>query len=178
MIDFSNLTDIDDEYDELDDLDDLFEDGFVGNPTKDQMFQLYGVFLKDIVNNPIVINGVELIYNKNKSRHPLCKGKMQAFEHIITRENKYKGRREFDAERANKIHWIRPILENRSDPRIKYFERINDDGHNQQFYWYEEKSFIIIIREIKPDYFLITSFSVDTFEKPKYKRYYDEYRQK
>ena len=145
---------------------------------KSSFIRCYGVFLHDIVNNPVIINGIELTYNRNKSRHPICKGKMQAFEHIITRENKYKTKRDYDPERANKIHWIRPIVYNRSDPRIKYFERLIDKGYNQQYYWYEEKGFIVVIREYNPEYFLITAFSVDTLEKPKYKRYYDEYNTK
>lgn len=42
-----------------------------------------------------------------------------------------KGKRDFDRERANKIHWVRPIIENVNDARIKYFERINGQGFNQ-----------------------------------------------
>lgn len=164
------------EDDALDALEDLFDDLEIDGPTPNQLYQLYGVFLNNIVNNPIVINGIELSFNKNRSKHPVCRGKLQAFEHVITRESKLKGKRDFDHERANKIHWIRPIIENVTDARIKYFERINDDGYNQRFYWYEEKGFIVIIRELKPDYFLVTAFSVDTYEKPKYKRYYEEYR--
>lgn len=126
-----------------------------------------------------MIDNIKLSYNNDRSRHPLCKGKMQVFEHIITRKSEHKsGKRDFDRERANKIHWIRPIIDNVNDARIKYFEEINDKGYNQRFYWYEEKRFIIIIRELKPEYFLITSFSVDTFEKNKYKRLYDKFKEK
>lgn len=161
---------------ELDDLEDLFDDlGFDG-PTPGQLYQMYGIFLNDIAKNPIVLNGKTLKYNSNRSNHPVCRGKAQAFEHIITRESKISGKRSFDRDRANKVHWIRPILLNASDVRIKYFERINDKGQNQHFYWYQEKSFIIIIREIQPDTLLITSFSVDKLEKNKFKKWYDEYR--
>ncbi|MBN2893631.1 MAG: hypothetical protein JXL97_17300 [Bacteroidales bacterium] len=160
----------------LDELEDLFDDLSADGPTKDEMYKMYGVFLNDIVNNPIIINGIKLKYNKTKSKHPVCKGKMVVFEHIITRESKYNGKRHFDKDRANKIHWIRPIIENKNDARIKYFERINDKGYNQQFYWYEEKGFIVIIRELDPDLFLITSFSIDKNNKQEYKNYYNEYR--
>lgn len=161
---------------ELDDLEDLFDDLGIDEPTPDQLFQMYGIFLNDIARNPIILNGKELKYNSNKSNHPICRGKAQAFEHVITRKSKISGKRNFDRERANKIHWIRPILLNANDVRIKYFERINDDGENQHFYWYQEKSFIIIIREIQPDILLITSFSVDTLERNNFKIWYDKYR--
>jgi len=176
MKDFSKLPDIEEEYDELEELTDIFDDLPTDKPTKDQLYKMYGIFLNDIVNNPIFIDGVKLSFNRNKSKHPICKGKMQAFEHIITRKNKYKGKRDFDRERANKIHWIRPIINNSTDPRIKFFTRINDEGFNQLYYWYEEKGFMIIIREINPDLLLITSFSVDELNRTKYKEWYNESR--
>ena len=120
MINFNNLSDIDDEHDVLGELEDLFEDLSINAPDTDQLFKMYGIFLCDIVKNPIIIKGIPLSINRNMSNHPVCKGKFQGFEHIITRESKYKGKRDFDRERANKVHWIRPIIENVNDSRIKF----------------------------------------------------------
>jgi hypothetical protein len=161
---------------DLDDLEDLFEDLRIEGPTNQQIYELYGIFLKDILNNTIPIKGKLIKCNVNRSYHPICKGKAQTFEHIITRESKYSGKRNFDRERTNKIHWIRPIIENVNDERIKYFEEVNKDGENQLFYWYEEKIFVVIIREIQPDYLLITSFSVDKVEGYNFKRKYESYK--
>lgn len=154
---------------DLDDLEDLFDDLSHDGPTKEQMFKMYGIFLNDISKNPLIINGKAVKYNSNPSTHPICRGKAKAFEHIITRESKIAGKRNFDVERANKIHWIRPIIENAADFRIKYFEKVNDDLINQQFYWFDEKDCIIILREINPDLLLITSFSVDFENQRNYK---------
>lgn len=173
---FDNLTDIDDELDVLDELEDLFEELSVDGPTNEQLNKMYTVFLDDIVRTPIIIKGLQLSSNRNKSRHPVCKGKSQGFEHIITRESKHSNRRNFDRERANKIHWIKPIIENVGDGRIKYFEEVNDRGINQLFYWYEEKNFIVIVREVNPELMLITSFSVDTLGKKKYRDAYYKYK--
>ena len=162
----------------LDDLEDLFEDLSIDGPSKSQMYEMYGHYLNTIVKTPLVINGVTLSFNSNLSKHPVCRGKHQCFEHIITRESKHSGKRNFDPERANKIHWIRPILENASDPRIKYFEALNDDNENQQFYWFEEKSFVVILREINPNLLLITSFSVDKEERYGFKKKYETYKNK
>lgn len=167
-----------DDRDTLSELSDMFDDLSVDGPTPDQLYQMYGVFLNDMEKNPIRIKGKNLTFNKSISKHPVCKGKYVGFEHIITRESKYKGKRIFDRERANKIHWIKPIIENVHDVRIKYFERINENGFNQQFYWYESKSFLVIVREVNPEMFLITSFSVDKIERNKYKEWYEEYKNK
>jgi len=139
---------------------------------------MYGAFLNDLINNPIIINGKTLKVDTTKSRHPICRNKMKGFEHIITRESTLKGERDFDRERANKIHWIKPIIENFKDTRIKYFEAINDKGLNQQHYWYREKSFIVIIREVNPDLMLITSFSIDKGFESKYNKMYNEFKEK
>jgi hypothetical protein len=163
---------------DLDDLEDLFDDLSIDGPNPQQLFQMYGIYLSDIVNNSLTFNGKTVKFNNSKSNHPICKGKHKAFEHIITRESKYSGKRNFDAERANKIHWIKPIIENAADYRIKYFEAINDKNENQHFFWYEEMGFIVILRDINPDLLLITSFSVDSYEKGNYKKLYEDYSRK
>lgn len=162
---------------DLDDLEELFDDLSIDGPTKQQLYQLYGIFLNDFKKNPIFINGTELKYNANPSRHPICRGKVMAFEHIITRESKYSGKRNFDRERTNKIHWIKPVILNVDDLRIKYFEEVNHDGNKQLFYWYAEKSFVVIIREIQPDYLLITAYSVDKESSKSLKKGYDRYKE-
>lgn len=175
MIDFDDWEE-EDEPDELDSLHDLFDDLYSDGPTSDQLYKMYGIFLNDIIKNPLTLNGRQLICNTNRSRHPICRGKAQTFEHIITRENKIAGRRNFDPDRANKIHWIRPVLVNAHDVRIRYFERIHHDGRNQHFYWFEAKHFIIILREINADAMLITSYCVDSTEIRKFRNWYNEYR--
>lgn len=160
---------------ELDDLEDLFEVLNIETPTPDQLYELYGIFLRDLVKNPLMIKGCAIRYNNTPSKHPLCKGKAQTFEHIITRESKFSKKRNFDCFRGNKIHWIRPIIENADSPRVKYFERTNNKGQNQYFYWLQEKSFIIIIRNIQPGYLLITSFCVDNNKIGMYKSWHQEY---
>jgi hypothetical protein len=172
---FDNLTDIDDELDALDELEDLFEDLSVDEPTGKNINEMYEVFLNDIVRNPIIIKGLPLKSNRTKSKNPICRMKSEGFEHVITRKNEISGKRYFDKERANKIHWIKPVIENVADVRIKYFEKINDKGKNQLFYWFEEKQFIVIVREENPDLMLITAYSVDDGNKFQFKRDYEAY---
>lgn len=102
----------------------------------------------------------------------------EKFVHVITRTIKggrYKtsGKiREFREERANRVHWIRPILENKEDKRITYFQYIEDDGTLRDYYWYRGKQYIVIVEYIQPDYALITGFCVDCDNQPYYQNKY------
>jgi len=124
----------------------------------------------------MILQGKQLRVNMSKSNHSLFKGKAETFVHIVTRKNDFSGKREFDRERANRIHWKRPILENASDNRILFFEKINDKGVNQHYYWYKDRDFIVIIREIKPSLLLITSFCVDASKMNMYTSWYRKYK--
>lgn len=105
----------------------------------------------------------------------MFKRRMETFVHVITRESKYKNKREFDRDRANRIHWIRPILENSHLSCINVFERVNDKGENQHYYWCPKKDFVVILREIKPDLMLLTAFCVDDYNKNKFRNWYNEF---
>lgn len=162
--------------DELDNLDLLFDDGDLGCelPTKEQLTIMFNIFKEDIISKPPIIKGVALTYNRDKSRHRDFRNLPEGFVHCITRESKYSGKRSFDKERAQKIHWIKPIIENVNNPKIKYFEAINDKGKNQLYFWFESKQFIVIIREKNPNLLLITTFHVDKNNKT-YKNFYEQY---
>jgi hypothetical protein len=147
---------------DLDDLEELFDDLGFNEPTPEQIYQMYGIFLNDFVKNTLTIKGKTVKYNRNPSKHPLFRGKYDTFVHVVTRESKIREKREFDRQRANRIHWIRPILENSKDSRIWYFERTNEHGNNQEYYWYESQDFLVILKQIEPDVLLLTSFYVDT----------------
>ena len=160
---------------ELDIIEDLFEYLDLDGPDRDQMYELYGIFKKDMIDEPIYINNIQVAYDKKKSNHPLFRGKPVGFEHICTRESKHSKRRNFDPERTNKIHWIKPVIHFKNDARVRYFERVHANGKNQQYYWLHEKSYVVIIREITTNLQLVTAFKVDSLESPKFKNWYDEF---
>lgn len=129
--------------------------------TNDQLYRVYGIFLDHFHKNPLIHKNRKVIFNTNRSKHPLFKGKYQGFVHLVTRDNQYNDKRQYDRDRANRIHWIRPILENWEKPIVSYFEEYNSDGELQYFYWVQPLSFIIILREISVDLLLVTAYCVD-----------------
>jgi hypothetical protein len=172
------MMDLFEEEHKLDVIEDLFEYIDIEGPDENQMYQLYGVFKKDMIDEPIYINGVQVAYDKKRSRHPIFKGKPTGFEHICTRESKHSQKRYFDPERSNKIHWIKPVVHYKENPRIKYFERLHYTGKNQQYYWLSEKDYVVIIRVITDKLQLVTAFKVDKINRNDFKRWNEEYQKK
>lgn len=160
---------------ELETIEDLFEYLDIDNPTNEQMYTLFGVFKKDMIDEPIFINDVQVSYDRRRSKHPLFRGKPKGFEHVCTRESKHSGKRNFDPERANKIHWIKAVVSHRENARVRYFERIHANGKNQQYYWLHERDYVVIIREITDTLQLVTAFKVDEIERRKFQMWYENF---
>lgn len=161
---------------DLDDLEELFDDLDFERPTSEQIEQMYEIYLTDFVRNPLRVKGKVVRYNNTPTKDPLFRGLHETFRHVVTRESKISERRLFDSQRANRIHWIKPILKNASDSEIWYFERLDSRNRNQHYYWYKSRDFIVILREIEPDVLLVTSFCVDKLERIKYTNWYKDYK--
>ena len=133
---------------------------------------------QDIIDNPIIIGANKLIVK----RHQYSSGKKdglpdffskynEKFVHVITRKANT-NKREFRPERANRIHWIRPIIELSYDKRITCFSYIESDGSIRDYFWFRSKMYIVIIENIGTECCLITGFCVDADNKDYYQRKY------
>ncbi|MFT4154717.1 hypothetical protein [Parafilimonas sp.] len=160
----------------LDDLEILFDDlGFSG-PTAEQLQKMLDCFMNDFVLNPFKIKGANVTVSTKPSWHRDFRGKPETFVHLITRESKYKGEREFDHQRANRIHWVKEVLLNHNSGRIKYYEYADEKGVAKQHYWFEEQNFMVVLKSVLPDLMVITAFCIDDFEKPKHRKRYNAFR--
>ncbi|WP_288856146.1 hypothetical protein [uncultured Bacteroides sp.] len=162
-------------------LEDLFEDLDADAPTKEQLYRIYGIYLNDFVHSELFFQGKKVIVNtdivRNK-REGYFLNKQKSFDHIVTRENKYSGKRQYDRDRANKIHWIRIIIENYQNPLIKVFEKTDKRGDKNILLWCESKNYVVILREKQPDLFLVTGYCVDAIEQVRFKNEYEAYQNK
>lgn len=158
----------------LEGLEELFEYLDIDEPTETQLKKLYSIYKKEVCN--MEFKGEQIAINNKRSRHYICKGMDQTFEHLITRESTHSGKRQFDAQRANRLHWIRPIIENYDKPEINYFEEKNNRGQLQYFFHYYDRDFIVILRDLPNSRILITSYYVDSYRRNYFKRKYDVYR--
>ncbi len=161
---------------ELDDLDDLFDDLPFDNPSDEQLNEMRRIFEEDFIDNPFDIDGSNVKVITNPSWNREFQGEAETFVHLITRKSHLKGRRQFDRHRANRIHWIKPILLQRNDLRVRFFEDEDDKGVLKQHYWYEEGNHMVVVKPIGNDTLVVTGFVVDADAAPGIRRRYYEYR--
>lgn len=153
---------------ELDEL--IFNLGI--EPTEDQINLIFRQFKRDFIDDILIVGGLQVKVVLSNSTVKGYEVFAETFVHLITRKSKG-GTRVFDKHRANKIHWIRCILENRAEEEIIYFEYLEGDGTIRDYYWFREGGFIVIMEKISPNYLVITSFNVDDKRNESYfeKRY-------
>ena len=159
----------------LDDLEDYFDDLTISY-SQCQIDELYSVFKKDFIDNPFEVDGLKVKVILEYASGTEFDSYPETFAHLITRKSGT-GKRVFDPFRANKLHWIKSILLQHAYKQIKYFEYKESDGRVRDYYWYEEKDFIVIMEKITPDYLIITSFHIDdNISRKRYEKRYWKYK--
>ena len=160
---------------ELVDLDDLIN-GLGIEPKAEQLKLLYAEFERDFVKSQLTIDGLKVKVVMHPSKVEGYTAYPETFVHLITRKSG-SGVRVFDRHRANKIHWVRCILENGNDEEIVYFQ-YPEDKSMRDYYWFKEGDFLVIMERVAPDFIVISSFHIDDkrnrdyFEKRK--KWYDD----
>lgn len=134
--------------------------GLTNDPSDEQKNQLYKAFQQDFESGDLIINGLKVKVVLAKSKVEGFETYPETFVHMVTRKNN-SGKRRFDKRRANKIHWVRKILENHSEPEITYFEFLESDGSIHDYYWLKDEDFIVIMKKMTPNYTIVTAFAID-----------------
>lgn len=157
----------------------------VAEDEEEKIKELFKVFQRDFCDeaNPLCIDGQGFSIKKIKyalsafdSLPDHFNNYYETFVHIITRVNKSPRKssdsREFRPERANRVHWMRPIIENSSDWRIKRFKFVESNGVVREYYWYENFDYMVVTQPISSGILLITGFCVDGSNKSHYQNKY------
>jgi len=161
---------------QLEDLETLYDDNLPLEPDEDLKDELFEVFKTDFIDNPFLVDTSKVKIIHAKSKLPGFTKYPETFVHIITRKSTISEKRSFEPERANRIHWIKPILLQKADNRVKFFKFTDEDGVLKDHYWFQEMDFMIVLKPISKDVLIITAFCVDILDRNKYKNRYMEYR--
>jgi len=135
--------------------------------------RLYAVFRKDFIENrakhlgrDVAFNGVINEFNQ---------GKVEGFWHVITRDNSNKTNRLIDYRRAERLPWSKPLMENPHHKEIKFF--FYDEGVSRKgirhYIWFENGTYLVILKRRKYDYYWITSFHVDDWRRKYFQKKFE-----
>jgi hypothetical protein len=105
---------------------------------------------------------------------PADEGKEAKFWHLITKEHK-DGGRDPDPNRAERINWIRWLIENHQHFKTWKYLEVAAKTEYRWYIWAEADNFLVILGERDDGcYNLITSFWVETWNKAKLNKKYDK----
>ena len=159
------------------DLEILFEDLDRYYPSPEHLSAMLKCFISDFIHNPFHLDGMPVVVKTQLSYNKYFRNYPESFVHLITRDNKYNDNREFDHERANRIHWIKTILVNSNSGAVKFFTFADGKGLLKHYYWCEGANFIVVLKPILPNILIITAFKVDDHEKSRFRKRYNSYRE-
>lgn len=154
------------------------EDDLISDVDSDQI-QLnifYENFERDFVKDPFKVKGKSIKIFSGKSKIEKYAAYAESFVHIVTRDYKSQPDRLFEPQRANRIHWIKPILLAYPNREIFFFKWKNDRGICLEHYWLYAKDFMVVLKEINPTYQIVTAFCVDYEEKINFYELYKDYK--
>ena len=161
---------------DLDNLEDLFDDLDEVSPTAVQLAKMHEIYRDDFFHDFVEVDGKEITLKTQKSWLKGFEGYPETFVHLLTRETVKGKPRLFDKYRANRIHWVKQILLQKDNPKIKYFEKM-DLGYLKIHYWFEEKDFVVILKPVSANLLLVTAFYVETLKKQDFEWDYEKYRE-
>ena len=144
----------------------------------DQLRILHTKFIDDFVKNPFTVEGKKIRIIERAAKVTEYSQYCETFFHLITRKSEIANARLYTSERANRIHWIKPILLSHPSNQVKYFKWRDDKGLCKEHYWFFQGDFIVVTRDLAPDVRIVTAFCVDEDSKPTYWERFADYRDK
>ena len=127
---------------------------------------LYEVFCRDFKQARPVYQGLEIWWDSRvitESTHE------EGFWHLVTAEDRSDGQRKPDFRRAEKLGWVRAIIQNCDQPEVSCWEDRFANPRPRIYLWLEEANFVVVLErmkirprgEIKEAMMLITAFCSD-----------------
>lgn len=100
---------------------------------------------------------------KFKGQRVLCDVRMgrqnreEGFWHLVEHDCNQVGQRNLDVRSAEKMPWLKKVLENYNKPEVKQWE-IKEKGVLKTYIWLEAYDYVVILKNLKKGYFLVTAY--------------------
>jgi hypothetical protein len=118
---------------------------------------VYAYFKADFIDSKVLFGETRI----SLKRHPQFQNKEYVFWHI-TSEGDVETERIPDFRRCERIRWVKPIIENASDPAVKQWEN-NRKGDRRVCLWLEEEDYLVVLA-LRKDYILLWTAYMTNFE--------------
>jgi hypothetical protein len=128
------------------------------NPWTNETFDLlYMIFKKDFRESRPVYEGKAVWFFPGMED-----GKEQIFWHMTSRIDEETGMRLPDLRRSERLPWVRPMIDEASQPEILAWDYEEGDGTVKTYVWLQDYDFLVLMKKY-PDggRRLITSYYVD-----------------
>lgn len=108
--------------------------------------KLYEVFERDFINSPAaVVEGLKVTFRREIDQLTAEGQYIHGFTHLVTHGY---GERFIDYERAEKLPWVRAVLDNYTEPEVSAFYLMQSNGE-RLYLWLTEQDFVVILRNIR-----------------------------
>ncbi len=117
---------------------------------------VFAIFERDFIAPRAAFRGEEI----RLRWMPIYSGKPNAFWHLV-QEGQIEDARTPDLRRCERIAWLRAIIENANDPRVKVWEneRTGRKGRERSLLlWLEEEDFLVVLGKRSGYYLLLTAY--------------------
>ena len=118
--------------------------------------ELYDVFRNDFVQSRPMFQGHEVWHFPERED-----GREKVFWHLTSRDDDPAGERLPDLARAERLAWIRPLLEHAATPEVLAWDYSEGDGSVRTYVWLKDEDFAVVLKKY-PDgrRRLVTAFCV------------------
>jgi hypothetical protein len=142
-------------------------------PWEDVLNRLYNVFKRDFIDNQVSCRDLQIIYDKRK----IDDKKEEGFWHLITKNDRKLGRIP-DYERAKRLPWVKPVIQNYSSPDLKVWDYPEKKNRVRMYLWLEHFDYAVILEKNRGKrkhlLTLITAFYVEGWKKKDLMRRYQK----
>lgn len=122
---------------------------------------LYTVFINDLIINQPLFKGLRV----GARKHPEHNGKHEGYYHLTHKNFTDTGyeNRLFDPRRSERLHWIKPVIENYSClkgccNRLKLWT----EKKNRIHILFEDERYVVVLDQRKGYYVVVTAYYIET----------------
>lgn len=118
---------------------------------------LYHIFEWDFIQHHCLFEKHRVIFNDRKIDSPYEEG----FWHLVSRDDKRVRDRFFDSERAKRLPWCKPAIENTTQEGVRAWDYLEENKRTNTYIWLVDSDYLVILQRRKKVSFLVTAYWVD-----------------